>query len=50
VEFVREPDRNIGFDLFGWLTRGQLLSLPMMLAGLLLIGWAYARAPRRAHP
>lgn len=50
VEFVREPDRNIGFDLFGWLTRGQILCLPMLVAGVLLIGWAYARAPRRAHP
>lgn len=50
VEFVREPDRNIGFDLLGWLTRGQLLSLPMILAGLLLIGWAYGNARRRARP
>lgn len=50
VEFVREPDRHIGFDLLGWLTRGQLLSLPMILAGLLLIGWAYRNARQRAHP
>ena len=49
VEFVREPDRNIGFDLLGWLTRGQLLSLPMILAGLLLIGWAYGSARQRAQ-
>jgi phosphatidylglycerol:prolipoprotein diacylglycerol transferase len=32
VEFVREPDPQIGFDL-GALTRGQLLSLPMLLIG-----------------
>ncbi|MBK8133525.1 MAG: prolipoprotein diacylglyceryl transferase [Gammaproteobacteria bacterium] len=49
VEFVREPDRNIGFDLFDWLTRGQLLSLPMILAGLLLIGWAYGSARQRTQ-
>ncbi|MBI2784525.1 MAG: prolipoprotein diacylglyceryl transferase [Gammaproteobacteria bacterium] len=49
VEFVREPDRNIGFDLLGWLTRGQLLSLPMILAGLLLIGWAYGSARQRTQ-
>ncbi|MFZ2209664.1 MAG: prolipoprotein diacylglyceryl transferase [Porticoccaceae bacterium] len=49
VEFVREPDRNIGFDLFDWLTRGQLLSLPMILAGLLLTGWAYGSARQRTQ-
>lgn len=32
VEFVRAPDVQIGFDL-GPLTRGQLLSLPMLLVG-----------------
>ena len=37
MEFVREPDEHIGFIAFGWLTMGQLLSLPMILAGLLLI-------------
>jgi len=37
VEFVREPDAHIGFDFFGWMTRGQLLSLPMIAAGVLLV-------------
>ncbi len=32
VEFVRSPDAHIGLDL-GPLTRGQLLSLPMLLVG-----------------
>jgi phosphatidylglycerol:prolipoprotein diacylglycerol transferase len=36
VEFVREPDNHIGFDL-GPLTRGQLLSLPMLIIGLLMM-------------
>jgi phosphatidylglycerol:prolipoprotein diacylglycerol transferase len=44
VEFVREPDAGVGFVAFGWLTRGQMLSLPMLAGGLLLLGWAYARA------
>lgn len=48
VEFVREPDRHIGFDLFGWLTRGQLLSLPMFAAGVALMVWAFYR-DRRAN-
>ena len=40
VEFVREPDRHIGTVAFEWLTMGQLLSLPMFIAGGLLIGLA----------
>lgn len=45
VEFVREPDSHIGFDLFGWMSRGQILSLPMIVAGMALIVWAYRRQP-----
>lgn len=41
VEFVRQPDDHIGFDLFDWVTRGQILSLPMLGAGVILIAWAY---------
>lgn len=37
VEFVREPDQHILFDLFGWMTRGQILCLPMILLGLYLL-------------
>ncbi len=43
AEFFREPDAHIGFDLMGWMTRGQLLSLPMVVAGLALIAWALLR-------
>ena len=41
AEFFREPDGHIGFDLFGWMTRGQLLCLPMMAFGLFLLYNAY---------
>ncbi|ADC61721.1 prolipoprotein diacylglyceryl transferase [Allochromatium vinosum] len=41
VEFVREPDAHIGYLAFDWLTMGQILSLPMMLAGALLLALAY---------
>lgn len=41
VEFSREPDSHIEFDLFGWVTRGQLLSLPMVVIGLTLLILAY---------
>lgn len=37
VEFVRVPDAHIGYLAFGWLTMGQLLSLPMLIAGLVLL-------------
>ncbi|HEY8385565.1 MAG TPA: prolipoprotein diacylglyceryl transferase family protein, partial [Porticoccaceae bacterium] len=43
VEFFREPDAHIGFDLLGWMTRGQLLSLPMVAVGLGLVVWGWSR-------
>jgi phosphatidylglycerol:prolipoprotein diacylglycerol transferase len=36
VEFVREPDQQLGF-LFGGATMGQLLSLPMLAFGIAFI-------------
>ncbi len=41
AEFAREPDSHIGFDLFGWLSRGQLLSVPMIVLGLVVLLWSY---------
>ena len=41
AEFTREPDAHIGFDMAGWLTRGQLLSVPMIIAGIVMVIWAY---------
>jgi phosphatidylglycerol:prolipoprotein diacylglycerol transferase len=47
VEFFREPDAQIGFMAFGWLTKGQLLSLPMLILGGVMLGWAYTHnSPR----
>ncbi|HLB41263.1 MAG TPA: prolipoprotein diacylglyceryl transferase [Gammaproteobacteria bacterium] len=43
AEFFREPDVQVGFVAFGWLTEGQLLSLPMIVIGLGLLLWAYGR-------
>ena len=31
------PDAHIGFDFLDIITRGQLLSIPMVLIGLLLL-------------
>jgi phosphatidylglycerol:prolipoprotein diacylglycerol transferase len=47
VEFMRMPDAHIGYLAFGWLTMGQVLSLPMVLVGAALIYWA-RRAPVQA--
>lgn len=41
VEFFRQPDSHIGFDAFGWLTRGQILSLPMIIVGVIVMVVAY---------
>ena len=46
VEFFRQPDADIGFIAFDWLTMGQLLSLPMVIAGAVLLIMAY-RQPRK---
>lgn len=43
VELVRMPDSHIGYLAFDWLTQGQLLTLPMLLGGPLLILFAYRR-------
>lgn len=41
VEFVREPDAHIGYLAWGWLTMGQALSAPMIVAGTILLSLAY---------
>ena len=45
VEFVRVPDAQLGYLAWGWLTMGQVLCVPMILAGLGLIAYAYKRQP-----
>jgi phosphatidylglycerol:prolipoprotein diacylglycerol transferase len=47
VELVREPDAQLGYLAFGWVTMGQILSLPMILLGIGLLWWAYKRPARR---
>lgn len=43
VEFVREPDPQLGFLAGGWLTMGMLLSAPMIVLGILFLYLAYRR-------
>ena len=41
TEAFREPDAHIGLDLFGLLSRGQVLSIPMIAIGLVLLFYSY---------
>lgn len=50
VEFFREPDAHIGYLAFGWLTMGQLLSLPLVVVGGVLLTWAYRDGIGAAAP
>jgi phosphatidylglycerol:prolipoprotein diacylglycerol transferase len=43
AEFAREPDNFLGYLALG-LTMGQWLSVPMIVAGLAMMVWAYRRA------
>jgi phosphatidylglycerol:prolipoprotein diacylglycerol transferase len=43
VEFFRLPDAHIGYIAYGWVTKGQLLSVPMILLGLVFLYLAYTR-------
>jgi len=47
VEFVREPDAQIGYLAFNWVTQGQMLSLPMVVGGIALIiaGFKFKKYP-----
>ncbi len=47
AEFFRQPDPQLGFIAFGWLTMGQLLSAPMIVVGAWMLWFAYRRHSRR---
>jgi phosphatidylglycerol:prolipoprotein diacylglycerol transferase len=44
-EFYREPDEGYGL-FFGWMSKGQLYTLPLMALGIGLVIYALTRAPR----
>jgi phosphatidylglycerol:prolipoprotein diacylglycerol transferase len=37
IEFVREPDAQLGYLALGWVTMGQVLSLPLIAIGIALL-------------
>ncbi len=40
IEFVREPDIQLGYLAFGWVTMGQVLSLPLIIVGAAVLIYA----------
>jgi phosphatidylglycerol:prolipoprotein diacylglycerol transferase len=44
VEFVRVPDLQLSYLALGWVTMGQVLSAPMVIAGVILLVLAGRRA------
>jgi len=46
VEFVRVPDPQLGYLAFGWLTMGQILSIPVIACGIWLL-WL-RRVPQKS--
>lgn len=58
VEFFRESDAHLE-PMFGWMSRGQFLSVPMILVGLFVFWWTHrggasvgattSRAKRSSH-
>ena len=47
VEFAREPDAHIGYLALGWVTTGQLLSVPMLLVGVAMLWWGRRSSQER---
>jgi len=45
VEFVRLPDAHIGYTM-GWITRGQMLTVPMILAGAIWLYFIFRAEPQ----
>lgn len=51
IEFIREPDVQLGYLWGGWLTMGQLLSVPLILAGVGVLIYAFVmKLPQQGIP
>jgi phosphatidylglycerol:prolipoprotein diacylglycerol transferase len=44
VEFYRVPDAHLNYVALGWVTMGQILTVPMIAAGAIMLGMAYRNA------
>jgi len=43
TEFFRTPDAHLGFVMFDWMSKGQQLSIPMILFGIVIMYLAYKK-------
>ena len=51
IEFVRQPDAQLGYLFGGWVTMGQILSAPLILAGSAFLIYAHKkRLPQEGRP
>ena len=49
VEFYRVPDAHLEYLALGWVTMGQILSAPMIIAGIVMLVMAYrSQDPKEA--
>lgn len=51
IEFVRQPDAQLGYLWGGWLTMGQCLSAPLIIVGICLLVYAMKKnLPQQGLP
>ena len=50
VEFIRQPDAQIGYLFGDWFTMGQLLSLPLVMIGVILLIYACMKKRPQVGP
>ncbi|MGI6045757.1 MAG: prolipoprotein diacylglyceryl transferase [Eggerthellaceae bacterium] len=51
IEFIRQPDAQLGYLWGGWLTMGQVLSFPLIVAGILILIFAIRKKlPQKGLP
>lgn len=43
IEFVRQPDAQLGYLFGDWLTMGMVLSVPLVVVGIVLLSYAHIR-------
>lgn len=44
LEFWRQPDPQLGFVAWGWMTMGQILSIPMIVMGVIMLWMSQSKA------